>query len=149
MVAYADNNPKTIYGSRKPDLSLIPPSALIYMALGFMNGADKYGPYNWRANKVAARVYVAAAMRHLAAYLDGEDTASDSGFPHLGHAMACLAIVADATETDCLIDDRPINGVAGVVLDRWTKTAVNVKTPPDDEKKAPAAKKKGKSKNGH
>lgn len=145
MTAYPDNNPKTIYGVLKPDLSLIPPVALIYLSLGFMNGAKKYGPYNWRTNKVSARIYVAAAMRHLAAYLDGEDndeSTNGSGYPHLGHAMACLAIIADATETGCLIDDRPPNGATGVLLDRWTKLNSPPPTAPESSKKASKGRKK-------
>lgn len=146
MTQYPDNNPKTVYGVLKPDLSLIPPVALIYLALGFMNGAKKYGPYNWRTNKVSARIYVAAAMRHMAAFLDGEDndeSTNGSGYPHIGHAMACLAIVADAMETGCLVDDRPPNGAAGVVLDRWTKAPPTVQIVTQDVPSPKKARKKG------
>jgi hypothetical protein len=43
----------------------------------------------------------------LFAWFDGEEVASDSGVHHLGHAMACLAILLDAQETGNLVDDRP------------------------------------------
>ena len=113
-------NPKDLIGDTKPDLSLVPPAASIYMALGFMDGAQKYGPYNWRENKVRGRVYAAAAMRHLASWLDGEENASDSGRPHLAHALSCLAILADATEGGFLEDDRPLPGPAPAMLARLT-----------------------------
>ncbi|MEY9242511.1 hypothetical protein ABIF27_003166 [Bradyrhizobium elkanii] len=46
--------------------------------MAMKNGAKKYGPYNWRSNKVRMTIYIEAAQRHLAALLDGEDKASDS-----------------------------------------------------------------------
>lgn len=86
------------------------------------DGARKYGPYNWRGNAVVARIYIDAAMRHLLAWLEGEETAEDSGVHHLGHAMACCAILLDAQETGNLIDDRPGHDkVSGRLLDRIKK----------------------------
>jgi hypothetical protein len=109
-------NPKDALGSAKPDLSLVPPASLIHEALAMENGAKKYGPYNWRAKKIRARVYVAAALRHLLQYLDGEDTAVDSGVHHLAHAKACCGILLDAIETGNLDDDRPKPGSATRLL---------------------------------
>lgn len=121
--AVQTGNPKDAIGDTKPDLSLVPPAAVIYLALAMTDGANKYGPYNWRENKVRARVYVAAALRHINTYLDGENLAPDSRKPHLAHAIACLGILADATETGNLIDDRPIPGVASDLIDVWTDKA--------------------------
>lgn len=115
-------NPKDIVGAKKPDLSLVPPAAIIYMALAMEDGAIKYGPYNWRKNKVRARTYVAAMKRHIDAWLDGEECASDSGKPHLGHMMACGGILADAIETGNLVDDRPVPGSAARLIAKWTKS---------------------------
>ncbi len=114
-------NPKDMIGQKKVDLSLIPPAALIYIALAMEDGAKKYGPFNWRENKVRARVYLAAAMRHIAAKLDGEELATDSLKPHLAHAMACLAIYVDAEETGNLHDDRPTPGAAARLIEKWEK----------------------------
>ncbi|WP_370200055.1 dATP/dGTP diphosphohydrolase domain-containing protein [Bradyrhizobium elkanii] len=50
----------------------------MHTAMAMKNGAKKYGPYNWRSNKVRMTIYIEAAQRHLAALLDGEDKASDS-----------------------------------------------------------------------
>lgn len=116
---YPDNNPKSITGIKKVPLHLNPPAATIYMALGFQDGAAKYGPYNWRDNKVAASVYIGAALRHLADWWDGEDVAEDSKKPHIGHALACLAIIADAVETGNLVDDRPTKGTASSLMKKW------------------------------
>lgn len=100
-------NPKDAVGAAKPQLHLIPPAALLAEARAMENGATKYGPYNWRTQPVNATVYVSACMRHLLAYLDGENVADDSGVHHLAHARACLGIVLDALEHNCLNDDRP------------------------------------------
>ncbi len=121
IVAYPDDNPKTAMGAKKPDLSLVPPVSILYEALAMEDGAVKYDPYNWRERKVSARVYVAAAMRHLAQYLDGEDIDPKSGVPHLGHAKACIGIIIDAFETGNLNDNRPKPGAVSRVLADWTK----------------------------
>lgn len=119
-MTYIDNNPKTAFGSAKPSITKVPPASLIYQALGMMNGAKKYGPYNWRENEVTASIYVDAAMRHLLAWFDGEAIAQDSGVPHLAHAIASLGIIIDALETGNLIDDRPLKGAAAELLARYT-----------------------------
>lgn len=113
-------NPKDALGLAKPDLSVVPPAAMLHLASAMMDGARKYGPFNWRDNAVLGRVYVAAAMRHLMQYLDGEDIDPTSGVHHLGHAMACAAIVLDARETGNLDDNRPHSGVTGDMIRRWT-----------------------------
>jgi hypothetical protein len=111
-------NPKDRVGSAKVDLSLFPPAGMIHGAHAFMDGAEKYGAFNWREKKVRARVYVAAAQRHLLDWLDGQETADDSGAHHLGHAIACCAIILDALETGNLVDDRPVAGAAAQILAR-------------------------------
>ena len=111
-------NPKDLVGSTKVDLSLVPPAGEIACALAMQDGARKYGPYNWRepGKPVQARTYVAAAIRHWKAWLDGEECAQDSGVHHLGHAMACGAILLDAIATGQLADNRPAKGAAARLL---------------------------------
>lgn len=88
-------NPKDAQGAVKPQLWLNPPSALRAMAQAMESGAEKYGAYNWRENEVREDVYISAALRHIAAYQDGERADPDSGAHPLGHAMASLAILID------------------------------------------------------
>lgn len=99
-------NPKDLAGAKKPDLSLIPPVALLECALAMTEGAIKYGPYNWREKEIRARTYSAAAMRHILQWQDGEDKDPLSQVNHLGHAMACCAIALDAMANDSMLDDR-------------------------------------------
>lgn len=132
MSVLPDNNPKTRFGVTKPNLFLVPPASIIYQALAMQDGARKYGPYNWRGNSVTASIYVAAALRHIMAWMDGEEFAPDSQKPHLGHALACLGILVDAKETGNLIDDRPLAGATSKLIDEWTAPTVT-ETPPKTE----------------
>lgn len=118
-----ETNPKDLLGAKKPRLSLVSPAGLVYEALAMQNGDDKYGAYNWREKKVKAMIYLDACMRHLLAWQEGEELASDSGIPHLGHAKACIGILIDAKETGSLIDNRPKKGCAAAVLARYSSTA--------------------------
>ena len=112
-------NPKERRGRLKPDLSLMPPAVLVLEAMAMMQGARKYGPYNWRKTRVQARTYIAASMRHIAAWLDGEEVAEDSGIHHLAHARASLGVVMDAQLCDMMVDDRPLTGVAGSLIEAY------------------------------
>lgn len=117
----SETNPKDLIGAKKPRLSLVPPAGFVYAALAMANGADKYGPYNWREKKVQSMIYLEAAQRHILSYQDGEECAKDSGVPHLGHALACLLILIDALETNNVIDNRPKAGVMADLIERYTK----------------------------
>lgn len=115
-----DTNPKDAIASAKPDLALVPPVALVLTAKVMELGAKKYGSYNWRSKKVRQMVYLAAALRHLCASLDGEDVDPESNQPHLAHVAACMAILMDASATGNLIDDRPVKGAAGRLIEELT-----------------------------
>lgn len=99
-------NPKDLIGQYKVDLTLIPPVALIHMSLAQLDGAVKYGEYNWREYPIQARGYIAAGIRHFYKWLEGEDVDPRTGASHLGHVMACCAIVLDAQHMGTLIDNR-------------------------------------------
>lgn len=109
IAAYPDDNPKTKFGMQKTPLHLIPPPAKVELARAMECGAKKYGPFNWREKRVSCSIYKAAAERHLDAFWDGEDLDPESLAHHLGHAMACCAIVLDALANGMLNDDRPVS----------------------------------------
>lgn len=105
---YPDGNPKSVQGAKKYSLRYIPLPALVAVGRAMEDGANKYGPANWRESGVAASVYIDAALRHIFQYFDGrQNDAEDSRVHNLGHAMACLAIIIDAEHNGSLIDDRP------------------------------------------
>lgn len=114
-------NPKDRLGMRKPPLRLVPPALRLYASRAMEDGANKYGPYNWRDNAVNLTVYIEAAGRHLDALLDGEDINEDSGVHHAGHVAACMAIILDAMATGNLIDDRPTPGAAAKIIKELTR----------------------------
>lgn len=114
-------NPKDVIGSTKPPLHLVPQSANILEAVVLELGARKYGgPFNWRSIRVRSSIYVSAAMRHLAQWLDGESHDVESGVSHLAHARACLGILLDAQATGNMVDDRPPPGVATALISQHT-----------------------------
>ena len=128
-------NPKQRYGDLKPDLSLIPGVASAHEALAFENGAAKYGPYNWREKAVEARTYIAAAKRHMDAWMDGEEYSVDTveaGRPvhNLGHSLACLAILLDSIENGNLIDNRPPKGKSSEMHERIKRQRSLPEPPP-------------------
>lgn len=130
----ASPNPKTLMGRQKLSLlSVVPPASIICEAEAMHYGAydaprkdgkKGYGPFNWRDDPVELMVYLDACLRHILAYVDGEELATDSLASHLGHAKACLGIVADAKANGTLIDDRPKvrKDAAARLLAEWKQT---------------------------
>lgn len=100
-------NPKDKLGIKKVQLDKVPDTSIIYQALAMEDGALKYGPYNWRETRVSASIYVAAAKRHLALWLNGEELTRDTKVPNLGAVLACIGIIIDAQIAGTLVDDRP------------------------------------------
>lgn len=88
------------------DFSTVPPIANTYLAMAMMEGAKKYGRYNWRDHAIDLITYTAAAERHLTALKDGEWIDRDSGIPHAAKIMACMTIILDAMNNGTLIVDR-------------------------------------------
>lgn len=91
----------------KPDLSLIPTDALWGTAAALTYGANKYERYNFRAGLSYSRL-VAATMRHLSAWNEGENIDSESHLNHIDHAMASLAMLKYMIVNKPEMDDRYI-----------------------------------------
>ena len=102
-------NPKDTVGSTKLPLHLWPTAATAMGSVALLNGALKYGRNNWRRIGVRASIYVDACQRHLSAWFEGEQV-DEEGVPHLGAALACLAIIIDCEAAGKLIDDRQYPG---------------------------------------
>jgi|GEM_PF-1650452 len=104
---WKETNPKDAIGDKKVPLWLLSPIAKAQWAVAHFVGMVKYGAWNWRKSGVRASVYLSAMQRHLDAYLSGEEVDPVDGTPHLGHIMACAAILIDAKAAGKLHDDRP------------------------------------------
>lgn len=102
-----ETNPKDAVGIKKVPMSCVSMPVVMEMALGMMEGARKYGRHNYRVAGVRASVYYDAAMRHLAAWWEGQDIDPDSGLSHIAKAMSCLHVLRDAMLNDMWTDDRP------------------------------------------
>jgi hypothetical protein len=104
---WKDSNPKTFAATDRLPMSLFPDTALAYGNLAFLEGALKYGRYNWRVAGVRVSTYIDAARRHLMKYYSGEYADPKTNVPHLASVLACIAIIIDADEHGKLDDDRP------------------------------------------
>lgn len=78
----------------KAPLELLPSKPLRAISSAALDGAVKYGRWNWQ--KAANReIYKGALMRHVTAFNDPSesDYASDSKVHHLAHAAMCCIIL--------------------------------------------------------
>ena len=83
----------------KPDWTLIPFTALAPVIRVLEYGAKKYGRDNWMQVEDSERRYLAAALRHLTAFAEGECSDPESGESHLAHAVCCLLFMLWRGET--------------------------------------------------
>lgn len=77
------------HDSGKPDLSLVSSELMTELALVRQFGSAKYARDNWKLGFKYNRS-IAAALRHIMAFKDGEDLDPESGLTHIGHALASL-----------------------------------------------------------
>jgi hypothetical protein len=95
----------------KCPMHLLPPAALREAAWAHGQGANKYGPYNWRKSGVKCSTYYGAILRHLTLWADGHDSDPDSMRSHLAHIIASCNILLDAEYCGVLEDDRPVRQI--------------------------------------
>lgn len=89
----------------KPPLTLISRRANDQEALVLAFGKQKYDAWNWSKGIAWSRV-LDAAMRHISAFADGEDTDSETGLSHLAHARCCMGFLLDYEKEHPELDDR-------------------------------------------
>jgi len=104
---FKPTNPKDRAATTRLDLTLFPMTAVAYGALAMTEGDLKYGGYNFRVAGVLASVYVAALLRHVSKWYNGQWADPDTRVPHLANALACIAVLIDAHEAGVLKDNRP------------------------------------------
>nr|WP_142850688.1 dATP/dGTP diphosphohydrolase domain-containing protein [Telmatospirillum sp. J64-1] len=93
------------FDSGKPPMGLIPRSALVAEAEVLAFGAKKYAKHNWRGGMEWSRL-VDAALRHITAWNEGQDTDPETGASHLAHARCCLGFLIEYQEKGTGTDDR-------------------------------------------
>lgn len=68
-------------------------------------GARKYSPNQWRKGMPMTQPYN-ALLRHLFAFMGGEDNDPESGLNHLDHAACCLRMMQNTYKNHPFLDDR-------------------------------------------
>lgn len=99
-------NPKQDVGITKVPTSYIPAAVIQELGVAMLEGALKYGPFNWRESSVVVTTYIDAAKRHLDAFLEGREIDPDSGLCELTKAIASIVVLRDAMINGTIIDDR-------------------------------------------
>lgn len=93
------------YDSEKPMMALLSPRGIEAEAQGMTYGSKKYGNHNWR-NGIQVTRYISAALRHIFAFIRGEDIDPESGVAHLGLAKCNLGMALQTLEDHPHLDDR-------------------------------------------
>lgn len=78
----------------KARMDLLPPRAVEEVAAVLAFGAKKYADNNWRLAPDTKR-YVAAALRHVFAFMRGEQRDPETKRHHLAHAACCALFIVD------------------------------------------------------
>ena len=77
----------------KAPMELLPRAALEGAAKAMATGVPKYGAWDWAKGESWSE-YAAKAIRHIYAFLDGEDDDPESGLSHVAHGLADLMILS-------------------------------------------------------
>ena len=95
----------TKFDKGKAQLDLLSTIWLMGVGQVLTFGAKKYESHNWRKGISRSRL-MAACLRHLLAYNNGEDYDPETGLLHLYHASCCLMFASELHETMPETDDR-------------------------------------------
>lgn len=120
-------NPKDLIGSDKLPLHLVPDTISVLAATAFLEGALKYGQFNWRIAGVRSSIYISALERHTRKYKNGEDSDPKTRVHHLASVIACAGIMLDAELLGKLNDDRPPRAPMTKLIDDLEATVVHLK----------------------
>jgi hypothetical protein len=93
------------YDADKPRWELLQWAAIEEVAIIATKGAEKYDDHNWRKGFRWMRP-ISAAMRHIYAFIRGEDRDPESGCLHIAHAAWNLLSLAEFQLLGLGTDDR-------------------------------------------
>lgn len=107
MGAVKTNEKADRFNENKPKLSMVLEAshALDGAARVLMFGANKYDRGNWRKGLNHTEI-CDSLLRHLTAYLSGEDNDQDSGLPHVDHIQCNALFLSEMYHTKRGVDDR-------------------------------------------
>lgn len=101
----ADAKKAKKFDKQKLRLDLISIPALLGVATACTHGATKYGDRNWEKGFSYNRVY-GALLRHLTAFMFGEDIDRDSGLNTIDQVVWNAMVLSHFQKTKTGIDDR-------------------------------------------
>ena len=93
------------YNQGKLQWSLIDFKSLEGLVKVLEMGAKKYDKHNWKKGMPITQVSE-SLMRHLFAFLNGEDTDSESGLSHISHVMCNAMFIEYIMREKPEFDDR-------------------------------------------
>lgn len=109
-VTAEDRQTKAVkFDAGKPRAELLPPIATLEVVKVLTYGASKYTDHNWRLGFRWTRP-IGASLRHIMAWLGGEDNDPETGINHLAHAACSLLFVIETQALDLGEDDRWTRG---------------------------------------
>jgi hypothetical protein len=97
------------FNSGKPDLVYLLdfPEAIRELTEVAEYGANKYSKHNWKKG-LKVRSVASSLLRHLAAYIDGEDVDEESGLFHTGAIVWNAMVLAEMSKRYDM-DDRDLD----------------------------------------
>lgn len=101
------NNEGTKHDSEKIRLELLPIEALEEISKVLGKGAIKYDDWNWAKGMAWLRL-VGACLRHLFAFIRGENNDPETGLSHLAHAGCCILFLLTYVLKGLGKDDRHV-----------------------------------------
>ena len=94
------------YDNAKPPLAWLPPEGMRAVARVQAYGHRKYKDFNNYRKGMEVSRNCSCAMRHIMAYMDGEDFDRESGESHLAHAACRMMFILQNIHDQVEIDDR-------------------------------------------
>ncbi len=95
------------YDKDKVRMDLIPPELLEAVGIVLTYGAKKYSQgRDWERGGFRWGRLTAALLRHLTAWMKGEDIDKESGLHHLNHAACNIAFLIAHVRRGIGVDDR-------------------------------------------
>lgn len=93
------------FDTGKARMDLISPIAIKGLAQVLEVGSRKYAPNNWRKGMDWSRAY-GSLLRHMFAFIGGEDCDSETGLPHVDHIACNAMFLQEYFRTHPELDDR-------------------------------------------
>lgn len=93
------------FNTDKPKWSLVDFKSLEPMVNVLEFGAKKYSAHQWKIGLPTTEI-CESLLRHIFAYMNGENNDKDSGLPHIGHAMCNLMFLQYMMDNKPEFDDR-------------------------------------------